>query len=156
MPTSCSCRSADGYRVPERFGVAHILGILTAFGLLFGGLRCFHAPPVFYVFFGVQSVAVCLVQMRFGQMARAASIAVGCVFLPLLAWHLVAVDSPYLSRGFVHSWHENLMSEALPIVILCGGLLGFLTGTVVAGVFLVIDIADRLVQRAARRRARLG
>src|SRR5262245_53017867 len=43
------------YKVPQRFGMSAILGIVTALALLFGGFRILNAEPVVYLFFGIQS-----------------------------------------------------------------------------------------------------
>jgi len=139
---------ADGYRIPQRFGVAASLGLLTLFSLLFAGLRSFGAPPALYLFLSIQAVVVCLVQMTFGAAARWASTLVGCVFLPAWVWILVALESHLLPPKFTSSWVD------LPAAIFFGGLLGYCTGTVLAGVFLVIDVGATLAERAARWRAR--
>src|SRR6266513_1959139 len=36
------------YKVPQRFGMSAILGIMTALALLFGGFRLLNAEPVVY------------------------------------------------------------------------------------------------------------
>ena len=149
MPNTSRHKTADTYRVPQRFSVAEILAMTTVFGLLFGGLRCFGASPIMYMFLGTQAVVICLVQMRFGTVPRGASTLVGCVFLPV--WELVlwVLGSPGLLGDSQLSWWY------LFFVVLFGGLLGFCTGAMVAGVFLVTDMLAGLVRRAACRRARL-
>lgn len=149
MPNTSRRKRADTYRVPERFSIAEVLAMTTVFGLLFGGLRCFGASPIWYLFLGTQGVVVCLVQMTFGAVPRGASTVVGCIFLPVWGWVLLALGSP----GLLANVHSSLW--ALPFVVLYGGLLGYCTGTMVAGVFLVMDTLAGLARRSARWRARL-
>lgn len=134
----------EGYRVPERFSISEILVMTTVFGFLFGALRLFHAPATLYLFLGSQAVAVCLVQMWFGAVPRGASTFVGCVFLPLWIWLLSATQSTELPMGTAFGIAE------LPFIAAFGGLLGYCTGALAAGVFLILDALhgtrDRLVR----------
>ncbi len=127
--------SPEGYRVPERFSIAEILAMMTVFGCLFGALRSFGAPASLYLFLGTQGVAICLVQMRFGEVPRGASTFVGCFFLPLWVWAMSASGSAELPAGF-----EGTLAD-LPLVLGFGGLLGYCTGVMAAGVFLILDMA---------------
>src|SRR5438067_11620588 len=67
------------YKVPQRFGMSAILGIMTALALLFGGFRLLNAEPVVYLFFGIQSLVICLVQMFNTRAPRAASATAGAI-----------------------------------------------------------------------------
>src|SRR5438876_7933636 len=77
------------YKVPQRFGMSAILGIMTALAILFGGFRLMNAPPVVYLFFGIQSLVICLVQMFNGKMPRAASVIAGAIMAPFFAVRLI-------------------------------------------------------------------
>lgn len=127
--------------------------MITVFAALFGALRCFRAPPVLYMFFGTQAVIVCLVQMKFGDVPRGASMLVGCIFLP--AWVLGFLLFGGQIMGFPSVRTADEWLPGLPFIVAFGGLLGYCTGAVVAGVFLVLDKALGVMQRAAHRRARL-
>jgi hypothetical protein len=130
---SASKSDQVGYRVPAQFSVAEILAMMTVFGLLFGGLRYFGAPVWLYPFLGSQGMAICLVQMRFGNVPRGASTLVGCVFLP--GWMAaVAIFAP--SQFAMPLSH---VVKELPFTVPFGGLVGYCTGTMAAGVFLVLD-----------------
>jgi hypothetical protein len=128
------------YVVPQRFGVSAILGIMTAVALLFGGLHWLNALPVFYLFFGVLVIAICLVQMFYGQSARLASTISGMTFLPvfivLAVWFDPHMDSDAV--GFVLC----VAIGSIPF----GALLGYLTGTCAAGIFLVMDALEPYLQ----------
>lgn len=130
---SASQSAQVGYRVPTRFSVAEILAMMTVFGLLFGGLRYFGAPIWLYPFLGSQGMAICLVQMRFGNVARGASTMVGCVFLP--AW--MAAVAFFAPAHYAMPLAEVV--KELPFTVPFGGLLGYCTGTMAAGVFLILD-----------------
>ncbi len=136
----------EGYRVPQRFSIAEILAMMTVFGLLFGALRHFGAPATLYLFLGTQAVVICLVQMRFGEVPRGASTIVGCIFLPIWVWSLSAFGNGSLPTGF-----EGSLAD-LPIVLGFGGLLGYCTGALAAGVFLVLDTIEDACHRMLRDR----
>jgi hypothetical protein len=118
--------------VPKRFGMSAILGIMTALAILFGCLRWMNAWPVFYFFFGVQSLAICLVQMFYGQTPRLASIIAGAIILPLFALAAAALSDRR---------DASFLCAAIGFVPF-GALLGYLTGTCAAGVFLVMDYLE--------------
>jgi hypothetical protein len=119
--------------VPKTFGMSAILGIMTALAILFGCLRWINAFPVLYFFFGMQALAICLVQMFYGQTPRLASIIAGAVFLPVFTV-VAAVLSDYRNPGVFCA-----VVGFVPV----GGLLGYLTGTCAAGVFLVMDYLEQ-------------
>ncbi len=126
------------YRVPQRFSVAEILAMMTVFAFLFGALRGFGAPAALYLFLGTQAVVVCLVQMSFGAVPRGASAVVGCVFLPL--W---VVGMSFF--GMVDGLGDlTATPRNLPVFLAYGALLGYCTGTLAAGVFLVMRALGRL------------
>ncbi|MBM4089417.1 MAG: hypothetical protein FJ276_08310 [Planctomycetes bacterium] len=146
--TQAFARDSDGYRVPKQFSMAETLAMITVFGFLFGVLRQFEAPATLYMFLGTQAVLICLVQMRYGTVPRGASTLVGCVFMPLWVWVLNAFDSRHAFASFGQSVFD------LPITVLFGGLLGYCTGALAAGVFLVMDVVGRAAARRTRARHR--
>lgn len=148
MATTSPTKTLDGYRVPRRFSIAEILAMMTVFGIVFGLLRVFQAHPAWYMFLGTQGVVICLVQMRFGSVPRGASTLVGCVFLPLWTWGMAAFGSSALPAQFSSSWGD------VPFAVAFGGLIGYCTGALAAGVFLILDMGDNLVRRAGKRRIR--
>jgi hypothetical protein len=124
------------YVVPQRFGVSAILGIMTVVAILFGGLHWVDAWPVFYLFFGVLVIAICLVQMFSGRAPRLASTVAGMLFLPAFVV-LAALFDPHFGR------EDYLILVAIAIgCIPVGALLGYLTGTCAAGIFLVMDALE--------------
>src|SRR5687767_13546144 len=77
------------YVVPQRFGMSAIIGIMTALAFLFGALRVVDADPVVYLFFGLQAVVICLVQMFNGRAPRLASSITGTILAPLFVVQLL-------------------------------------------------------------------
>jgi hypothetical protein len=128
------------YVVPQRFGLSAILGIMTVVAMLFGGLHWFDAWPVFYLFFGVLVIAICLVQMFSGRAPRLASTVAGMLFLPAFVV-LAALFDPHFGR------EDYLILVGIAMgCIPVGALLGYLTGTCAAGIFLVMDVLEPYLQ----------
>jgi hypothetical protein len=128
-------QSPPDFVVPKTFGMSAILGIMTALALLFACLRWANAEPVFYFFFSVEALTICLAQMLNGKAPRLASIAAGALILP--AFTVAASLLTGNNRGgFV----------CLAIVFIpFGAVLGYLTGTCAAGIFLVMDFLERYI-----------
>jgi hypothetical protein len=129
------------YKVPQRFGMAAILGIMTALAILFGGFRLMNAEPVVYLFFGVQSLVICLVQMFNGKAPRAASVVAGAILAPLFAPRLFATDV-----GMWGPWRPVITAVLVVLGVPVGAFLGYLTGTCAAGIFLVMDYLEPYLQ----------
>jgi len=110
-----------------------ILGIMTALALLFGWFHWSEAHPVLYLFFGVQSLLICLAQMFYGQTPRAASAIAGAIILPIFI-----IAAAIFSDGRTGGGLVCFLFVSVPI----GAFLGYVTGTMAAGVFLVMDAAD--------------
>lgn len=126
------------FAVPKRFGLSAILGITTALAILFGALKFGNAWPVFYLFFGMQAIAICLVQMFAGRAPRAASTLAGAIILPVFTLLTVLV-----------SRHDEPLAGVLCVMAIfvpVGGLLGYITGTCAAGVFLIMDYLEPYLQ----------
>ena len=128
------------YVVPQRFGVSAILGIMTVVAILFGGLHWVEAWPVFYLFFGVLVIAICLVQMFNGRWPRLASTIAGTIFLPGFVFVSVLFN-PRIDSG---DWLE--VTILLGLCVPAGALSGYLTGTCAAGIFLVMDALEPYLQ----------
>jgi hypothetical protein len=117
-----------------------ILGIVTALAILFGAFHLLNAEPVVYLFFGIQSLVICLVQMINGKSPRAASVIVGFVMVPFFAVRWVeAADLPV---PYYTSERILLSVVLIPITAPFGALLGYLTGACAAGIFLVMDYLE--------------
>lgn len=122
------------YSVPKRFGMSGILGITTFMAVVFGVLRIMNAQPGYYLFFGLFAVAMCLVQMGYGTVPRAASIVTGAVFLPI-----AFVIGAAIHDGANAAFYAVPM---MPFFVVAGAIFGYLGGACTAGIFLLIDLAE--------------
>jgi hypothetical protein len=125
------------YVVPQRFGMSAILGITTALAILFGAMHWLSVEPGWYLFLGAQSIIICLVQMFHGKAPRQASAVAGAIIAPLfvLGW----------------GWYEGRASAGgilclMVVSVPFGGFLGYLNGTCAAGIFLVMDKAEKYLR----------
>ena len=118
------------YSVPRRFGMAGLFAIMTALACLFGGLRLLDTPPVIYLFLGTEVMVICVAQMLYNAEPRRASMVAGAILLPVFS-----LGSSLFLRGADQA-------EALYLTIpsiLFGAFAGYLVGTCVAGIFLLMD-----------------
>jgi hypothetical protein len=122
--------------VPKTFGMSAILGIMTALAMLFACLRWMDAWPVYYFFFSALALVICLAQMFYGKTPRLASIVAGAIMLPLFSLGALLFDDD-ANPAFI-----CLLIGFIPF----GALMGYLTGTCAAGVFLVMDILEPYLQ----------
>jgi hypothetical protein len=137
-------QSPPDFVVPKTFGMSAILGLMTVLALLFACLRWLDSYPVFYFFFSVQAITICLAQMFYGKTPRVASIVAGAIILPLFT----------IVAGFF-SARSNLAMVCLAIgFIPLGALLGYLTGTCAAGIFLVMEYLEPYLQGQGFSRSR--
>jgi hypothetical protein len=127
------------YVVPQRFGLAAILGMTTALAILFGCMRWLGAEPAWYLFYGTQSIVICIVQMFQGRSPRRASAIAGAIMGPL-----------FLLGAAWFSWGNRVdAGEVLCMALMmvpCGAFLGYLNGTCAAGIFLVMDKLEQYFQ----------
>ena len=144
LPASGGTRE---YTVPKRFGMAAVTATLTTFGIAFGGLKYAEAPPLAYVFVASLFVAVCLAQIVFGWAPRGGSIVAGAVLLPFWVGLAMTIRTSSFGnlREFVYLYRGlSPIGTVLFYLTVClfGGLLGYCTGALAAGFFLVRDMFD--------------
>jgi len=130
------------YMVPKRFGMSAILGIMTALALLFGSFRLLNAPPPIYLFFGLQTLAICFAQMFNCKSPRLASSIAGAILVPLFGISFITAESRHLYREQFLIFLAVFLIFGAPI----GAFLGYLTGTCAAGIFLVMDYLEPYLQ----------
>lgn len=143
MAANSTLERHGAYAVPQRFGISAILALTTLFACVFAILKGFEASPVSYLFFGTLGVTICLAQMFFGRVPRVSSIVAGSILLPF--WVFVTAlffDPP---TRVTMQMARFIVNEALivaPVTIIAGAILGYLTGAVMAGFFLLLDMAQ--------------
>ena len=125
------------YSVPRRYDLATMFAVSVAYALLFATMRCSGSEPVSFAIVAGFFTFVGLAQaLLFGGKApRAASIVAGVV-----CWGAIQFVQGILV--FDHSL------ELLVFGSVCGAILGYVAGALIAGVFLV---ADFVRQSTARR-----
>jgi hypothetical protein len=128
------------YAVPKRFGMAGILAITTLMAVLFGLLRYCNAHPAVYIFVGLLALVTCLVQMRYGEVPRIASILAGAIFMPVcvLATFLVALAVDNRVDLDDIGWIICIS----PMLAAIGAFFGYLSGACTAGLFLLMDLIE--------------
>jgi hypothetical protein len=127
------------------------MAVTLAYALLFGVMRFLQAPPALIGFVSLFITLVGLGQALLfrGRHPRAASLVAG-----ILAWSACAVliyawDHPGGGTPRPGYWTDLLKIFAISAV--CpGAILSYLTGTLVAGLFLVADVIRRLLRRMIR------
>lgn len=118
------------YSVPKRFGLSALLALITALACLFGALRQLDTPPAIYLFLGTEVMAICVAQMFYNAEPRRASMIAGAILMPIfLAGAAFFVPGPAIGGA---------LCMIIP-GILFGAFAGYLIGTCVAGVFLLMD-----------------
>ncbi|MFN0018371.1 MAG: hypothetical protein ACKVP0_08935 [Pirellulaceae bacterium] len=118
------------YSVPKRFGLSALLALITALACLFGGLRTLDTPPVIYLFLGTEVMAICVAQMFYNAEPRRASMIAGAILMPIFL-----AGTAFFVPG------SDLGATLCMIIpgILFGAFAGYLIGTCVAGLFLLMD-----------------
>ncbi len=127
--------------VPRNFATGHLLAMVTLFALVFSFLAYQEAGHEWYVLWGLFIASIILGQMVLfgGKNPRVASCVVGACEAPILLVGMLIVEEG--SELVRNGWIE------LPLVLIgyvmpaaCVGMgLGYLVGTVCAGVFLVSE-----------------
>jgi hypothetical protein len=137
--------STADYQVPKRFGMGPLMGMMLLYSLIFAALRWLDAYHWMYLFLGLLGVVIGFGQMQGESNPRFSSILTGAIALPgcLLA---VFVFLGFMQGG-VGFW--DLLGAACVgfVLIFVGGIVGYVVGTVLAGVFLVGDQAEQAFYR---------
>lgn len=120
--------------------MAGMLAITTLMAVLFGILRSFNAHPAAYIFLGLLALVTCLVQMRYGELPRVASMLAGVLVMFLCALGLF-LFGVYFDRRFDLD-DIGWLVFASPILAGFGAFFGYLSGTCTAGLFLLMDMLE--------------
>jgi hypothetical protein len=135
--------SETPYSVPRRYDLATLFFVTTAYALLFAALRLIRLPPraVGTIALLLALVGIAQAVLFKGKAPRAASITVGTIFVGIV--YVMAIPGPMSIEDLT----PLLLSSAL-----LGPVVGYLCGVLVGGVFLVADVARKLVARLSARR----
>jgi hypothetical protein len=132
------------YSVPKRFGLSSLLAMITALACLFGALKRVETPPAVYLFLGMQVMTICVAQMFYNAEPRRASMIAGAILMPIFL------------AGTAFFMPGNDFRGALCMIIpsiLFGAFAGYLVGTCVAGIFLLMDKLEPFLPGAKKESA---
>lgn len=137
--------STADYQVPRRFGMGPLMGMMVLYSLIFAALRWLDAYPVVYLFLGLLGVVIGFGQMQGESNPRFSSIVTGALALPGCFFAF------FVFLGFMQGgagFWELLGGACVGfLLIFVGGVVGYVVGTVLAGVFLVGDQAEQAFYR---------
>ena len=142
-------RSKDHYQVPRRFGLRSILAVTALFAATLSIIKWTAAPIEPFIFYFSLVVVVGAAQVVFERTPRVASILAGSTFVAMMKFLVVAfhLDLHAVDKGLF----MGLLSDGKVIYsLLFGALYGYLTGTLLAGLYLMLDT----IQYVARWRFR--
>jgi hypothetical protein len=136
------------FGVPRRFGMATILVLTLAYAVLLaamnvlvstslGGRRELAVGVVLFV----TAIGACQMLMHRGTRPRSASIQAGC-----LLGLAIGLFGPFIASFFSPIMIGEVVAAAVcaaPFGFVFGGLMGYVAGGLVAGVFLIMDGVDR-------------
>lgn len=137
------------YAVPRRFGISAILALTTLYACVFAILKGYEALPVYYLFFGTLGVTTCLAQMYFGRVPRISSVVAGAILLPF--WVFISAiyfEPPTRFVMFLSAYVVENVLSVTPFLIVGGAIIGYLAGAVMAGFFLLLDLAHASRKKA--------
>lgn len=133
--------------VPRRFGLLTMLGALTLFSLGFMLLEAFQTPGWLILHISLFLSAVSLAQMLFPAAPRQASIRAGAIYLPVA----LVVSIPFSLLTERTADEPRYWTVALAVMLISsfvGAGLGYLVGTLMAGLFLILQSISPGVGRA--------
>lgn len=136
------------YSVPRRFDLATIFVVTLAYSLLFGAMKALSFPPIASAIVGgfVLIVGEAQAFLFGGKRPRTASIIAGALMYSL------ALAAAWIASGPRFYSTSQLLIPA-SFTIAGGAILGYLSGVIIGGVFLV---ADKLRNRLSRRQAQFN
>ena len=138
---SISPKPGAPYVVPKRFGLRTLLFVTTFFGLIFAAAKSTPAPAIALIFYASFLVFISLGQMLLPQYPRLASILAGALFMP---GGVYGAEFTPLGAQFIPKVLPGLTGDHEFLwLIAIGGFLGYLGGTLLAGIFMLSDLLAR-------------
>jgi hypothetical protein len=131
------------YAVPRRFGLGTLFLITFVFGILSAALNGLHLPPALVILVLAFVCVVGVLQAMLDRAPRHASMVAGSLFFPiaigvwLYLWDSTSFAGMPLSASAFYAacWSIG------------GAAIGYITGTMVAGIFLLTDRMAAIFQR---------
>ena len=140
-------RPGEPYVVPKRFGLRTLLFVTTAFGLVFAAAKSTPAPAVALIFYSSFLFFISVSQMAIPKLPRMASIVAGAMFMPAAVYgaSYTPLGSEFILQILPRMSTQNEFLWMAWLVII-GGFLGYLGGTLLAGIFMLSDLLARFLQ----------
>ena len=150
-----SRRTDNQYQVPRRFGLRTILVVTGSFAALLSAVQWTNTSLVDLILYASFVVVVAGSQIVLERSPRLASILAGACFLSILK-----IATLIIAGGLAEMINTGpfigLFSEGRFIFLpLFGALLGYLAGTILAGLYLVIDTIQRVANWNQPRHAQM-
>ena len=139
---------ATAIGVPRRFGLGTLMIVVLALASLFGAANRLNAPPLLSFCASGFFCVIGGLQMVMRRVPRTASVGTGAVLLPLTAavtW-VAASANPSPTLTALISTPADVAFLGAHLVAL-GAVWGYLGGTLVAGLFLVVELTSNARRR---------
>lgn len=117
------------YTVPRRWSVSTLLVATTLYALLCAGLRLVRAPAQILLVVSAFLVFVAIAQLILPQAPRLASAFAGVLFFCIGSW----------VSAIRHAPAAAMSADAFMVLAFSGAILGYLAGSILAGIFLLAD-----------------
>ena len=129
---------------PRRFGMGTLMFVVLAASVFFAIARRLDMPPTLSLWAGSFLTIIGGLQMLMNRVPRAASVGTGVVLLPLtVAVTWTAIGANLNPRLAMMTATPADVAFAVAHLAIVGALLGYIGGVLVAGLFLVIEVAGR-------------
>jgi len=154
---SASAKTKNRYSAPRRFNLATVMVATTAYAMLLAGLKALDFGQTVLIYAASLVTLVAVAQSLFASWQspkrflflfsndpRQISVLVGILFAP-------TINPNFTARLFWNLLQNGPSLDSLvrvgTAIILPGTLMGYLSGVLVAGVFLVADYLHRFLER---------
>ena len=134
---------------PRRFGIGTMMIVVLAISLLFSGANWLELPHILPLYAGGFLGIVGVLQMLMNRVPRAASVATGAVLLPMtlaVNWTTIGANLNPMLAPLVRNPPDLVFLVAHLAAV--GAVSGYVGGALVAGLFLVIELADRQLRHS--------
>jgi len=139
------------YQVPRRFGLRTVLVVTAMFGLMLSVVNWTGASPIILIFYTSFVVLVGTAQVILERSPRLGSMLAGAVILPLLNLSAIVFGNGLepLNNGLL----SGLFAEDQFVYsMIFGAFYGYLSGTLLAGLYLVSDKLQFMIRRGSKQR----
>ena len=144
---SGNMRIENTVSAPNRFGVGTVMVIVFAACVMLSIANRLGFSPAFTVTIGVFLTVICISQMWMHHVPRAISVGTGALLFPVaiaLSWNYFGLSGHPVFGRLVKNPSDLVYMGAHLLTV--GGLLGYLGGVLVAGLFLVIEYAQKMMR----------